>query len=344
MSKIILIHTSTTETGGIVNATIFYAASLRAAGHAAEIWTASKNLARQAATLSIPVFYHSWLQNAGLALISPAIVARALAARRNASAAIHQSEKLWLFGRVWLSNLDESTVFHNPKINQRRYFRRWLAISEQHRLELENFAQKHGLKKAIRRIRNGPLPQASQFTPRDKDAITAIGCMGNFGAKKAVDILVRAFAQLIDRGHDLRLVLAGDGPGRNVCEDLARDLGVASRISWPGWLTDTRAFYDEIDLFCLPSVNEPFGIVLTEAMQAGLPVVATYTSGPQEIVVPGETGWLAAPNDVTALAAALQEAVENPARARSYGMAGLARFEGTYSLTAAGKTLAEALV
>jgi glycosyltransferase involved in cell wall biosynthesis len=124
---------------------------------------------------------------------------------------------------------------------------------------------------------------------------------------------------------------------------LAQELGIADRVYWPGWLTDTAAFYDGIDLFCLPSNDELFGIVVTEAMQAGLPVVATATFGPREIVIPGETGWLVPAGDAGALADALEEAVKDPEKAHAHGLAGRSRFENTYSLTAAGKRLSEAL-
>lgn len=345
-AKVLVIHASETgaKLGGIANATIFYALALTAAGYPAEIWTPSQTLADRAQALGVPVFRHRWLCNAGIALLHPTLIWKALTARRHAAAVMHQGEKLWLFGRVWLTAIPESVVFHNVKIHQRQLFRRWLAISVRHKRELEVFARAKRLHRTIALIRNGPLPIASEL-PRCKpaDRIQTIGCLGNFRRKKAVPVLVRAFAELIKRGHDVRLVLGGEGPERPLCQELAKQLGVSGRIDWPGWNNDTRSFFKQIDLFCLPSRNEPFGLVITEAMQAGLAVVATDTSGPRDIVIPGKTGWIVPVDDAEALADALEEAISNPALTRSYGIAGFHRYQENYAPLAAGKILAEAL-
>ncbi len=158
---VLIIHASDTKDGGILSASLFYASALIAAGYQAEIWTASKGLTTRAKRLGIPVYYNWWLKNAGFALLHPALIVKALRARRSAISAIHQGEKLWLFGRLWLSGLDESVVFHNDKIGQRRHFRRWLALSERHRATLEDYRQQNKLRREIRSIRNGPLPDAS---------------------------------------------------------------------------------------------------------------------------------------------------------------------------------------
>lgn len=340
----LIIHPSHIGAGGVVNATLFYAAALIAAGHSAEIWTASKAVAKRAENLGIPAFYDYWLRNAGMALVSPKLVGKALASRRRAAALVHQGEKSWLFGRLWFWGADQSVVFHNDKIGQRRYFPKWLTLSEQHRSELETVCREKGLVRTIQIIRNGPLAGKPQdFGLRQGDRVQTIGCLGNFGAKKAVNVLIEGFAATVARGHDVRLVLAGDGGYRKSCEALAQELGVADRIEWPGWLNDTTAFFQQIDLFCLPSRNEPFGIVITEAMQAGLPVIATDTKGPRDIVIPGETGWLVPPDRPDALAGAIEEAILDPVKAAAFGQAGRLRYQANYSLAAAGRVLADAI-
>src|SRR5258706_4838976 len=160
--EVILLHASEADQGGIFAATIFYAAALIAAGHPAEIWTPSLALEKRAKTLGVPVFCRKAFRNAAGPIVNPAIVAKALKARRHAKAIVHQGEKHWLFGRVWLRGVMESVVFHNDKIGQRRLFRHWLALSERHRGVLELFAQKRRLRRTISVIRNGPLPNASQ--------------------------------------------------------------------------------------------------------------------------------------------------------------------------------------
>ncbi len=325
-------------------ATLFYAAALAAAGHAAEVWTPSIGLAARAKRLGLPVFRHRAFMNAGMPIVHPSVLRRVLSIRRGIKAVIQQGEKQWLFGRIWLLAAVESVVFHNEKINQRRFFRHWLALSESHRHDLIAYANARGLSRSISVIRNGPLPDASRaLAPRAAKPIERIGAISDFGGHKGMAFLIRAFAEVAQENPALRLVLAGDGAERRACEALAAELGIADRVAFPGWLTDTRAFFDGIDLFCLPSLSEPFGIVVTEAMQAGLAVIATDTYGPRDIVVPGETGWLVPAQDAGALAAALRAAIADPQKTAAFGAAGLARYKALYSLEAAGTLLAQTL-
>jgi glycosyltransferase involved in cell wall biosynthesis len=342
--EVIVLHPSEMDLGGVMSAVIFYAAALNAAGHPAEIWTPSLALESRAKSMGIPVFFHKGFRNAVTPIVHPSIVARALRAKRHAKAIVHQGEKHWLFGRIWLGGLEECVVFHNEKINYRRLFDHWLAISERHRQALEAFAQERGLRRLISVIRNGPLPDASLAAePRPVRPIVNIGAISNFGPRKGMDVLIRAFAVALQRNCSLRLMLAGDGFERKACERLGGELGIDGDIEWLGWQWDTRAFFNRIDLFCLPSRKEPFGIVVTEAMQAGLAVIATDTSGPTDIVMPGETGWIVPVEDVTALADVILDAAENPAKTAAFGAAGWARFHSTYSLPAAGKAIAAVL-
>src|SRR6202034_4671627 len=99
-----------------------------------------------------------------------------------------------------------------------------------------------------------------------------------------------------------KAVLAGEGEEEGALRDLAREKGLGEELRFAGWVTDKQAFFDSIDLFCLPSHHEPFGIVLLEAMAQGLPVVATASEGPSEILEAGEPGVLVPTNDAGALA------------------------------------------
>ena len=93
---------------------------------------------------------------------------------------------------------------------------------------------------------------------------------------------------------------------------LARSLGIADRVRFLGRRSDVPDLLAAADIFCQPNLGpEPFGIVFVEALNAGLPVVTTAMGGPLEIV-DDSCGRLTPPGDVRALAAALQELVENP--------------------------------
>jgi glycosyltransferase involved in cell wall biosynthesis len=126
--------------------------------------------------------------------------------------------------------------------------------------------------------------------------------------KKAVDVLIEAFALAFGDSDDVRLTVGGDGPLRNELKELARRRGVGSQIQFLGMLNrrEVRNVMGKADGFVLPSLWETFGVVLIEAMATGLPVLATRCGGPEELVGE-ETGILVEPGDVHDLAAGLRE-------------------------------------
>ena len=94
-----------------------------------------------------------------------------------------------------------------------------------------------------------------------------------------------------------------------------------------GWYdhVEVPAFLSVADVFALASVREQFGLVLVEAMACGVPPVAVDRFGPGEIIADGETGWLVEPDDVGGLAAALREAIDDPAERARRGARGQRR-------------------
>ncbi|MBT3069449.1 glycosyltransferase [Rhodomicrobium sp. Az07] len=222
--------------------------------------------------------------------------------------------------------------------------RHWLAISRAHRNTLEDYARRSGLARTVSIIRNGPIADVStSIAPRTVKPVQRIGAAGVLAHHKGIDVLIQAFARVAEDRPGLRLVLAGDGPELGSCRELALNLGIGDRVEWLGWVRDTRRFFESIDLFCLASRREAFGIVITEAMQSGLAVIATDTPGPRDIVVPGETGWIVPIDDVDAMSRAIREAVDDPERTARFGTAGFERFKANYSVEKAGQALAEVL-
>jgi glycosyltransferase involved in cell wall biosynthesis len=132
-----------------------------------------------------------------------------------------------------------------------------------------------------------------------------IGAMGRMVAKKGFAELIAALALLRDRRAGFRAVIGGEGEEAPALSALAKRLGVEDLIAFPGWISDKAAFFRSIDIFCLPSQHEPFGIVTLEAMAAGLPIVSTAAEGPKEILGDEATALLAPPGNPWALAAKL---------------------------------------
>src|SRR5262249_34362936 len=98
-----------------------------------------------------------------------------------------------------------------------------------------------------------------------------------------------------------------------------------------GFRSDAQSILNASDLFVLPSMAEPFGLVILEAMALSKPVIATNAGGPKEIVVPGETGVLVPPSDSGALATAILNLLADPEGARVMGAAGGQRYLERYT-------------
>jgi glycosyltransferase involved in cell wall biosynthesis len=128
-------------------------------------------------------------------------------------------------------------------------------------------------------------------------------------SQKNVDGLLRAFDRATEDA-DATLTVVGDGPERPSLQRTARRLGLADRVAFRGRLgrEGVRAALWDAHAFVLPSHHETFGVVLLEAMATGLPVVATASGGPEDLVT-SETGCLVPPGDPDALANALQRMI-----------------------------------
>ncbi|HWB94888.1 MAG TPA: glycosyltransferase family 4 protein [Puia sp.] len=110
--------------------------------------------------------------------------------------------------------------------------------------------------------------------------------------------LIRAFARLERQYPAARLVLVGDGPAREAAMALARELGVAEKVIFPGFRGDVPGILGETDIFCLPSIKEGLPVSLIEAMAMGNAVVATDVQGCHDVVTHGRDGLLAPLEDL----------------------------------------------
>ncbi|GAA1988079.1 glycosyltransferase family 1 protein [Isoptericola halotolerans] len=145
--------------------------------------------------------------------------------------------------------------------------------------------------------------------------------LGRVDRVKGFDLLVRAYARAAGAGDladDLHLVCGGDGPERAAVQELAHHLGVASRTHWTGSLDRGAvvAVMDRAEALVVPSRAEAFGIVVLEAMRAGVPVLATRRGGVPELVQDGVNGLLVDPEDTDRFATALGDVTEPGSRQR----------------------------
>ena len=151
----------------------------------------------------------------------------------------------------------------------------------------------------------------------EQDRLPAtILCVARQYPRKRVLDLIEAFALVRQRCPQAELVVIGDGPEHGLIAERVRTLGLDGPVRLLGALrsdAEVRAWYRRATLFCLPSVQEGFGIVYLEAMAAGLPVVATTATAIPEVVPDGQAGLLVPPRDPAAIAAALVRLLQDPA-------------------------------
>jgi glycosyltransferase involved in cell wall biosynthesis len=162
--------------------------------------------------------------------------------------------------------------------------------------------------------------------------VRIVGTVGRLSTIKRQDLLLRAFARLYRVRSEARLLVVGDGPEAAALRLLSAALGIASAVHFAGYQQRPEAYLRLMDVFALSSDSEGMPMALLEAWAAGVPVVSTSVGGIPELIEEGCTGLLVAPGDDDALAAALEELVADPARARALGEAGRAEVERNFGL------------
>ncbi len=163
--------------------------------------------------------------------------------------------------------------------------------------------------------------------------------IGRLADEKGVHCLIRAVEKLKRKVGGIKLFIVGEGPLRRELEELSRHLNVMDDTAFVGHTDSVLAYYQEADIFVLPSLSEGLPLTLLEALSCGLPVVATSVGGSREILDPrngeepiprsdyriGDHGLLVNPEDVDGLANAVMRLLHDRAlsdtlreKARSY--------------------------
>jgi len=153
-------------------------------------------------------------------------------------------------------------------------------------------------------------------------------------AKGIADLIVAA-ASLRRRLPGTRVVVAGSGPEEQALRDQAREAGLGSSFSLLGSRSDVGSLLASADIFCLPSRHEGLPISLLEAMQAGLPCVATRVGGVPGLLVDGIHGLLVQPGEPDRLAAALERLASAQDQAKEMGERARALVRERYDAAAA---------
>jgi glycosyltransferase involved in cell wall biosynthesis len=164
-----------------------------------------------------------------------------------------------------------------------------------------------------------------------------IGTIGRLHPEKGLEYLIKAMHKVVKEIPKVKLLVAGDTTLGDkeyyrAIKDLAKGLDLQNAIVFLGYQKDVSKIMTTFDIFALPSLREPFGLVTLEAMAMAKPVIATNTGGTPEIVIDGQTGILVPPRNVSALADAIIRLLRDKQLAMRMGLAGRARVHDCFSV------------
>jgi 1,4-alpha-glucan branching enzyme len=157
--------------------------------------------------------------------------------------------------------------------------------------------------------------------------------LGRLVYEKGVHTLIEAMSLVAARIPDVKLLIAGTGPAQEWLQELA--LPLAEHAQFLGFLADTDKHYllQQAELFVAPSLYEPFGISLLEAMACGTPAIVSGVGGLKEIVKHGQNGCIVLPNDAQALALQILELLQSPEYRTQLAKAAKANVKTDYNLS-----------
>jgi glycosyltransferase involved in cell wall biosynthesis len=157
--------------------------------------------------------------------------------------------------------------------------------------------------------------------------------LGRFHPQKGLDILLPAFAKVLTKHAQARLILIGDGTEKPLVKRLISRLDLAAHVELPGQMTGKRLIktLQTANIFVLPSRFEGQAISLLLAMAAELPVVATKVGDNQQLIKDGQTGYLVEPENINQLARALIDLLDSPRQAVKMGQAGRQLVKNQYT-------------
>jgi glycosyltransferase involved in cell wall biosynthesis len=235
----------------------------------------------------------------------------------------HHSDHNLRLGKKWHTRVDAFCARHADRV---------IAVSEATRRVLVDVEGVPTSRVTV--VYNGMEPQtpvdASVVSDvrralRIDDGVRVCLTVARLHEEKGHSVLFHAVPQIVEDCGATVFLLAGDGPHRSVMEREVRNLGVDEHVRFLGRRPDVPALLALADVAVLPSLAESFGFAALEAMDLGVPVVASTTGGLPEVVSEGVTGLLAPTGDASALAAAVVRVLKDRDLAAALGRAGRER-------------------
>ena len=247
--------------------------------------------------------------------------------RRRSPQLIHvQSHKMWKVGR-WLSRrlrVPFVVTLHdhlapNESWNIDDACRRIIAVSQS---VADAFVKQHPYaSKQVTVIPSG-VPTTTPVglrLPLEPGHVPVVGAASPLEPVKGILYFLGAARQVLNVRSHVEFLVAGAGPEETKLRRVARELGIAEKVTFVPNLRDINDALTAVDIFCLPSLQQGIGTIMLEAMALGRPVIASDVGGVSQVICSGRNGLLVPPRDCDALARQMLDLLDNPARARALG-------------------------
>jgi len=159
-----------------------------------------------------------------------------------------------------------------------------------------------------------------------------IATVARFVQKKGIDIFLHSLAKLKEQRYAFKALIGGDGLEKDRLINLSINLGLDEYVSFTGWVRDKNKFFNDIDILCIPSLHEPFGIIALEAMESCLPIVASRSEGLSEIIRDRQDGLLCDVGSSDDLAKKIAYLIQNEDIARNLSGSAYGRLKEKYDI------------
>ncbi|GIW84484.1 MAG: glycosyltransferase family 4 protein [Thermogemmata sp.] len=210
--------------------------------------------------------------------------------------------------------------------------RRWCGVPPERISVIYNSARWESFSGVDRTVARACL---QELFPSDRPPSYLVIGAGRLSPEKGFAVLIAAAEKLVQAGRrDFGVVIFGDGRLRAALQDQIRSCGLTGYVVLAGFRTDLDRLLPGADVVVLPSFTEGMPNVALEASAAGVPVVATAVGGTPEVVADGETGYLVAAGDATAIAQRVLELLQNTHLREQMGSLARQRMQECFSFAA----------